>query len=52
VITFSDISAKMASGGKLASAPNCWATRTSVDRAETAIPTQIAQPASSGVNSN
>ena len=31
---------------------NCWATRTSVERVEIAIPIQIAQPASSGVNNS
>ena len=52
VITFSDIKATTTSGGELANTLNCCAARTSADRAETAIPTQIAQPASSGVNSN
>jgi hypothetical protein len=50
VITFSDIKATMTSGGKLPSMPSCCAARRSADRAETAIPTQIAQPASSGVS--
>jgi hypothetical protein len=44
-----DISATMASGGRLASVPSCCATRTSLDRDEIAIPTQIDQPARSGV---
>ena len=42
----------MTSGGVLPSTLSCCATRTSVDRAETPIPTQIAQPASSGVNTS
>jgi len=47
-MTFSEISAKMASSGRLTSTLNCWATRTSVERAETAVPTETPQPASNG----
>jgi hypothetical protein len=31
--------------GRLASTPNCWATRTSLDRVEIAMPTQMRRPA-------
>ena len=51
-MTLSEISARMASSGRVPSTLNCWALRTSVERAETAIPTQIPQPASNGVNSS
>jgi len=42
----------MTSGGKLANIPSCWAARTSSERAEMAMPTQIDQPASKGVKSS
>ena len=41
-----------ATDGRLASTPSCWATRTSLDRVEIAMPTQIDQPASSGVKTS
>ncbi len=44
------ISEATASGGRLTRVPSCWATRTSVTRDEIAIPAQMDQPASSGVN--
>jgi len=49
-MTRNKISDVRASGGRLARVPSCWAARTSVDRAEIAVPTQIDQPASSGAN--
>ncbi len=36
----------MTSGGALAKKLSCCPARTSVDRTETAIPTEVAQPAS------
>ena len=52
VITLNCIRATIASGGRLANTLSCWATRISLERAEIAIPTQIDQPASNGVNSS
>ena len=52
VITLSDMRATIASGGRLANMPSCWAARTSAERAEMAMPAQIDQPASSGVKSS
>ena len=52
VITLKAMSEVTATGGRLASMPSCWATRTSLERAEIAMPTQIDQPASSGVNTS
>jgi hypothetical protein len=41
VITFSHIKTTMINGGKPPRTLSCRATRTSVDRVETAVPTQI-----------
>ena len=49
--TWNDTRAVTARGGRLASVPSCCATRTSLDRAEIAVPTPIDQKASSGANS-
>ena len=51
-ITFKDMRAARASGGRLAKVDSCWATRTSLERADMAMPTQIDQPASREVNSS
>jgi hypothetical protein len=40
------------SGGKLANVPSDWATRTSLDLVEIAMPAQIDQLARSGVNNS
>jgi hypothetical protein len=40
----------IATGGRFATTLSCWAARTSEERALTAIPTQIDQPASNGLN--
>ena len=39
-------------GGKLASVPSCWATRTSLALTEIAMPTTMAQPANRGAKRN
>ncbi|HEY4461069.1 MAG TPA: hypothetical protein VGN41_00275 [Streptosporangiaceae bacterium] len=49
LITWNDISAVRATGGRLPSIPSCCAMRMSLARAEMARPIQIAQPASSGM---
>src|SRR5580704_5626255 len=52
LITWNDMSAATATGGRLARMLSCWATRVSVALAEMARPTQIAQAASSGMKTS
>ena len=51
-ITLNAMSVVTTTDGRLASMPSCCATRMSLDRAEIAMPTQIDQPARSGVKSS
>ena len=50
--TWSDISNGSTRAGRLARVPSCWATRTSDDRAEIAVPTHTDHMANSGANSS
>ena len=52
MITLKFMRATMATGGRLAKIASCWAARTSLMRVEMAMPTQIDQPAMSGVKSS
>ena len=52
VMTWKETSAVKASRGSPASVASCWATRTSLDRVEMPMPTQIDQSASSGMKSS
>src|ERR1039458_6887582 len=50
--TWSDMSKGNTSAGRLASVPSCWATRTSEDRTEIAVPTHTDHAANSGAKRN
>ena len=52
LITWNDMSAATATGGRLARTVSCWATRVSVALAEMARPTQIVQAASNGMKTS
>ncbi len=51
-ITLRAMSATTKTGGRLANTPSCYATRTSLDRADIPRPIQIDQTARSGVKTS